>query len=169
MIEMTDKEAFLAAIVDTSDDAIISKTLDGVILTWNKAAEKMYGYSETEAVGKHISLIVPPSKINELLDILARLSRGESIAHHETERKRKDGRTIDISLSTSLMRDKEGKVIGVSVIAHDITEHKQMEERLKQQLKELKEFNALMVGRELKMIELENEIKSLKARANPPV
>ena len=98
MIEMKDKEAFLAAIVDTSDDAIISKTLDGVILTWNKAAEKMYGYSEAEAVGKHISLIVPPSKMNELQDILARLRRGESIAHHETERKRKEIRYCGESL-----------------------------------------------------------------------
>jgi PAS domain S-box-containing protein len=118
----------LAAIVNNSDDAIISKTLDGIITSWNRSAERMFGYTEAEAVGRHITLIIPPDRHPEEDDVLARLRRGETIDHYETLRVRKDGQPIHISLTVSPMRNAAGQLIGASKIARDITERRRAEE-----------------------------------------
>jgi two-component system CheB/CheR fusion protein len=123
--------ARLAAIVESSDDAIVSKTLDGVITSWNRAAERMYGYTAAEAVGRHITLIIPPERWSEEDDVLARLRRGEKIDHFETVREGKDGRRLVVSLTVSPIRDAEGRVIGASKVARDITERKRAEESLR--------------------------------------
>jgi PAS domain S-box-containing protein len=116
---------YLAAIVDSTDDAIISKNLSGIIQTWNKAAERIFGYMAQEAIGQSILLIIPPELHDEEKTILARLGRGERIDHYETVRRRKDGRLIDISLTVSPVRDAKGAIVGASKIARDITEQKQ--------------------------------------------
>jgi PAS domain S-box-containing protein len=118
----------LAEIVDSSDDAIVSKTLNGFITSWNRGAERLFGYSETEAVGQHITMIIPPERLAEEDDILARLRRGEKLDHFETIRQTKDGRRLNISLTVSPIRDTRGRVIGASKIARDITERKLLEE-----------------------------------------
>src|SRR5262249_46296847 len=115
----------LAAIVESSDDAIISKTLDGIIQTWNRAAERLFGYSSAEAVGRSITLIIPPERLDEEGTILERIRSGQRIEHFETVRVTKDGRMVDISLSVSPMRDGSGRIIGASKIARDITERVQ--------------------------------------------
>ena len=120
----------LAAIVDSSDDAIISKTLKGVITSWNAGAERLFGYTAREAIGQHISMIIPFDRLHEEADILARLNRGERIDHFDTIRVRKDGTALDISLSISPVRDSAGNVIGASKIARDVTERKRIEREL---------------------------------------
>ena len=122
----------LAAIIESSDDAIVSKRLDGTVLSWNAAAERIFGYSAEEMVGSSIYLLVPPHLHAEERDILSRISRGEHVAHFETSRVRKDGSPIDVSLSISPIRDSSGQVIGVSSIKRDITQRKQAEEALRQ-------------------------------------
>jgi PAS domain S-box-containing protein len=124
---------YLAAIVESSDDAIISKDLSGVIQSWNTAAERIFGYSAAEAVGQPITLIIPPERRSEEADILARLRRGERVDHFETVRVGKDGRERAISLTVSPIRDAAGKVVGASKIARDITEKKRAEDALAQQ------------------------------------
>jgi PAS domain S-box-containing protein len=119
--------AWLAAIVDSSDDAIVSKTLDGVITTWNRAAERMFGYTAREAVGRHITLIIPAERLAEEDDVLARIRRGETLDHFETVRKTKDGRLLNVALTVSPIRDASGTVAGASKIARDITEYKRAE------------------------------------------
>jgi PAS domain S-box-containing protein len=119
--------ALLAAIVDSSDDAIISKRLDGVITSWNRSAERLFGYTAEEANGKHITLIVPPDRLDEEATILQRLRRGERVDHFETVRVRKDGTYVDISVTISPVRDASGQIIGASKVARDISERKQME------------------------------------------
>jgi PAS domain S-box-containing protein len=114
----------LAAIVESSDDAIISKTLAGVITSWNRGAERIFGYSAEEVVGKHISLLMPPERIEDLTRILERVRRGERVDHYETKRRTKDGRIIDVSLTVSPIRDADGNIIGASKVARDITEQK---------------------------------------------
>lgn len=123
--------SLLAAIVDSSDDAIVSKTLEGFITSWNRGAEKLFGYTAQEAVGQHISLIIPTDRKNEEKAILARLSRGERTDHFDTLRVRKDGTTVDISLTISPVVDAAGKIIGASKIARDISERKQIERALR--------------------------------------
>ena len=127
----------LAAVVDSSEDAIISKTLDGTINTWNRGAEKVFGYSSAEAVGKPMLMLIPPERVNEESEILARIRRGESVEHFETVRVRKDGTKIDISATISPIRDSSGAIVGASKIARDITERKQAEDRLAGQAEEL--------------------------------
>jgi two-component system, chemotaxis family, CheB/CheR fusion protein len=122
--------ARLAAIVESSDDAIISKTLDGVIRTWNAGAERIFGYSAQEAIGRLITLIIPTELLDEEQEILARLSQGQRIEHYETVRLAKDGRRIDVSLTVSPIRDAGGRVIGASKVARDVTERRQAEEAL---------------------------------------
>ena len=119
--------ARLAAIVDSSDDAIISKTIDGVITSWNAGAERMFGHSASEAVGRHITLIIPPDRHAEEEQVLARLRRGERVDHFETVRMRKDGTAVDISLTVSPVRNASGAVVGASKIARDISDRKGME------------------------------------------
>lgn len=124
--------ARLAAIVASSDDAIVSKSLDGIILTWNAGAERLFGYSRAEAVGRSITLIIPPELIEEEHGILERLRRGERVDHFETVRVGKDGRRLDISLSISPIRDIHGQVVGASKVARDITEKKLAEVALRE-------------------------------------
>ncbi len=123
----------LVSIVESSEDAIISKTLDGIITTWNPAAEKLFGYKAAEAIGKSILMLIPPENVNEETSILRSIVRGESIDHYETRRVRKDGRRIDVAVTISPLRDNSGKVVGASKIARDITERKRAEEEIRQQ------------------------------------
>src|SRR5580700_7222621 len=125
--------SLLAAIVDSSDDAILSKKLDGTITSWNQSAERLFGYKTEEAVGQHITLIVPWERRSEEEDILRRLARGKRVDHFETVRKRKDGATLEVSLTISPIRDAAGRVIGASKVARDITERKQAERALSEQ------------------------------------
>jgi PAS domain S-box-containing protein len=120
----------LASIVDSSDDAIVSKTLEGVITSWNAGAERLFGYTAKEAIGQHISMIIPLDRHDEETSILARLNRGERIDHFDTIRLRKDGTALDISLSISPVRDSAGKIIGASKIARDISGRKRIEREL---------------------------------------
>ena len=122
----------LVAIVDSSDDAIISKTLDGTISAWNRGAEKVFGYSASETVGKPMRMLLPPERIEEESDILARMRRGESVEHFDTVRVRKDGTRIDVSVTISPIRDGNGTIVGASKIARDITERKFKEEALRE-------------------------------------
>jgi PAS domain S-box-containing protein len=122
----------LAAIVESSDDAIIGKTLEGIITSWNAAAVRMYGYEAEEAVGRHISLVVPPERMEELADIMSKLKRGERIEHHETLRVRKDGARLKVAVTISPVRNASGRVVGASTIARDITEQKLADERLRE-------------------------------------
>ena len=112
---------YFAAIVESSDDAILSKNTEGIITSWNPAAERMYGYSAEEAIGTHISILIPKSRAGEERQILDRILRGEHVDHYETDRVRKDGREIKVSLSVSPVRGADGKVESASVIARDIT------------------------------------------------
>jgi len=122
--KMEESDIGLAAIVNTSVEGIIGKTSDGDVISWNKGAENIYGYTENEMQGKNISLLAPPGYKEEIFDQLKKLKAGELIVNHETKRIRKDGVIIDISLSLSSIKDKEGNVYGVSAIMHDITEQK---------------------------------------------
>jgi PAS domain S-box-containing protein len=114
----------LASIVESSDDAIVSKSLDGIIASWNKAAERVFGYSAHEAIGQPITLVIPEDRQSEEREILTRIRRGERIDHFETIRQRKNGSLIDISLTVSPIRDANGAIVGASKIARDITEQK---------------------------------------------
>jgi PAS domain S-box-containing protein len=127
-----EQQARLAAIVESSDDAIVSKTLDGVIRTWNAGAERIFGYTRQEAVGRPITLIIPPERHDEERMILDRLRRGERIEHYETVRVAKDGRRLDVSLTVSPLLDSAGLVIGASKVARDVTDRKRAAERLRE-------------------------------------
>ena len=120
----------LASIVDSSEDAIVSKTLEGVITSWNAGAERLFGYTSDEAIGQNISIIIPLNRRDEETSILARLRRGERIEHFDTIRVRKDGTQIEISLTISPVRDASGKIIGASKIARDISGRKRVEREL---------------------------------------
>jgi PAS domain S-box-containing protein len=121
-------QAFLAAIVESSDDAIVSKTLDGIIRSWNAGAERLFGYPAEEAVGQSITLIIPPERQDEEHEILARIRSGERVEHYETVRVSKQGRRIDISLTVSPVRDTAGHIVGASKVARDITDRKRSED-----------------------------------------
>jgi PAS domain S-box-containing protein len=120
---------FLAAVVESSDDAIVSKDLNGIIATFNRGAERLFGYQAEEVVGKPVTILIPPDRQHEQLEILARLRRGEGI-ECETVRLRKDGTLVDISLTVSPLKDDRGEIIGASKIARDITERKRNDERI---------------------------------------
>lgn len=120
----------LAEIVQASDDAILSKSLEGTILTWNRGAERIFGYQEAEAVGRHISLLIPEDRLAEEDGIIAHLRAGHEIHHFETRRRRKDGREIDVSITISPLRDAEGNVVGASKIVRDVSDKKEAEARL---------------------------------------
>jgi PAS domain S-box-containing protein len=124
-------QARLAAIVETSDDAIISKDLDSIIRSWNAGARRLFGYTAEEAIGQPITMLMPPDRIDEEAGILWRIGRGESIDHYETVRRRKDGTLVTISLTVSPIIDEQGRVVGASKIARDITGRKHTEEALR--------------------------------------
>ncbi len=121
----------LAAIVESSDDAILGTTLEGIITSWNRGAERIYGYPEEEVVGRPISMLVPPERAEEIPAILQKVRRGERVDNYETVRVRKDGGRIDVSITVSPIRDSKGNVVGVSTVARDVTERKQAEEEIR--------------------------------------
>jgi PAS domain S-box-containing protein len=125
-----DMRAKLAAIVESSDDAIMSETLDGIITSWNLGAQKVYDYSAAEAIGQSVSILMPPDRPNELVEILSRLKQGEKVEHFETVRIKKNGGMLDVSITISPIKDAAGRMVGYSTITRDITERKQAEERL---------------------------------------
>jgi PAS domain S-box-containing protein len=125
---VSDSRALLAAIVDSSDDAIVSKNLDGVITSWNSGAERIFGYSADEAIGQHITLIIPENRRDEETLIISRIRQGERVDHYETLRRRKDGTLVPISLTVSPIFGKGGRIIGASKIARDISERRRLEE-----------------------------------------
>jgi PAS domain S-box-containing protein len=131
----------LAAIIESSDDAIISKTLDGVITSWNHSAQMMFGYSAEEAIGKNITLIIPPDRLQEENLIISKVRSGEKIDHFETIRHTKYGSEIYISLTVSPIKDSKGRIIGASKIARDISRQKQDEESLRRLYNEVKSLN----------------------------
>ncbi len=124
----------LSAVVESSDDAIISKTLEGTITSWNRGAERVFGYSSAEALGKSMRMLLPTDHAKEESDILASVGRGESVNHFETVRVRKDGKKIDVSVTISPIKNSSGAIVGASKIARDITEHKRAERALKKSL-----------------------------------
>lgn len=134
-------EAMLAAIVASSDDAIISKNLDGIISTWNDAAEMMYGYTAAEVIGKHITIIIPEDRLDEETIIINKIRAGERIEHFETLRQTKDGDLVPVSLTISPIKDSRGTIIGASKIARDITRLKTAEEMLKSYAEKLHVLN----------------------------
>lgn len=140
------ERAMLAAIVESSDDAIITKTFDGIIRSWNKGAQRLFGYSEEEAIGRPITMLIPPDRIAEEHEILQRLQRGESIDHYETVRVAKTGAPLDISLTISPMRDRAGNLIGASKIARDITDRKHSENALRESERRFASFMRCLPG-----------------------
>lgn len=119
-----EEERRLASIIESSDDAIISKDLDGIITSWNRGAERLYGYTAAEAIGQSVMILIPPDRADEEPGIIQRIRRGERIDHYETVRRRKDGSLVDISLTVSPIKGENGRIIGASKIARDITERR---------------------------------------------
>ena len=128
----------MAAIVESSDDAIISKGLDGIIRSWNHGAERIFGYSAEEAVGRHVSILIPADRLDEEPGIIGRIRQGERVDHYETIRQRKDGSLLNISLTISPVKNASGQIIGASKIARDITDRKRAQETRELLLHEIK-------------------------------
>ena len=143
-----DSTGLLASIVDSSDDAIISKNLDGTITSWNKGAHRIFGYTAEEAVGQHITLIIPEARRNEETHILEKLRRGERVEHFETVRVSKYGRPLDISLSISPLKDASGRVVGSSKVARDITERKRVAQEMSERAQLLDLSNDAIIVRD---------------------
>ena len=143
LVDLTDRSIAdeaaqrLAAIVESSDDAILAKDLNGTIISWNAGAERLFGYTADEAIGRPVIMLIPADRNDEEPNILARIRRGERIDHYETVRQRKDGTLIDISLSVSPVRNRAGRIIGASKIARDITERRRAEEQQQLLLREM--------------------------------
>ena len=144
MSQPVDPSARLAAIIESSDDAIISKDLNGVIQTWNRGAERMFGYTEDEAIGRPITMIIPPERLQEETEVLTRVRAGLSVEHFETVRRRKDGSPIHISLTVSPVRGPGGEIIGASKIARDITEQQRLREAARESNRMKDEFLAVL-------------------------
>jgi PAS domain S-box-containing protein len=175
-MEMERLTGLLAAIVDSSDDAIISKNLDGIITSWNQGAERIFGFTAQEAIGKSITLIIPSDRRDEEVKILERLKKGERIDHFETVRLRNDGKRLDISITISPVKDRAGRIVGASKVARDITEKKQVERTLleneeclrmlasglenevQKRTRELDQRNAEALGQAGKVQELSNRL-----------
>ena len=138
-----DEEAqrYLAAIVESSDDAIIGKTMDGIVTSWNRGAERMYGYTAEEMVGRPVSILVPPDMENDIPEIMDRLRQGERVENQLSRRQRKDGVVLDVALTISPVRDERGRVIGASTIARDVTEQVRAEAALRAAKREAEAAN----------------------------
>ena len=132
----------LAAIVESSDDAILSKDLNGIIQSWNRGAERIFGYTADEIVGKHISTLAVPDHTDEFPDILDRIRRGERVDHYETRRRAKDGTIVQVSLTVSPVRDATGRIVGASKVARDITERERQEQAVREANAALIQSNA---------------------------
>jgi two-component system sensor histidine kinase UhpB len=146
--------AWLAAIVESSGDAIITKDLNGTIQTWNAGAELVFGYTAEEAIGQPVTMLMPEDRVNEEPGILARIRRGEYVSHYQTVRRRKDGKLIDISLNVSPVRDADGNIVAASKIARDITEHNRLqaaerEAEIARRLLETQESERRRIARDL--------------------
>jgi len=138
--KLKDPSLLLQAIVDSSEDAIISKDLNGIITSWNKGAERLFGYTADEAIGQPVTMLMPPDRIDEETGILARIRRGERVEHFETIRRRKDGRLLDISLTISPVKDVDGTIVGASKIARNITERKRVDAEIRRANRDLEQF-----------------------------
>ncbi|NTI30938.1 PAS domain S-box protein, partial [Rhizobium rhizogenes] len=164
LVDLTDRASVeeaaqrFAAIVESSDDAILAKDLNGKIVSWNRGAERLYGYTAQEAIGQPVLMLIPLDRQNEEPELLARIRRGERIDHYETIRRRKDGSLVEISLSVSPIKNREGRVIGVSKIARDITERRRAEEQQHLLIRE-------MDHRVKNLFSLASSVVSLSARA----
>lgn len=145
----------LAAIVESSDDMIVSKTLEGIITSWNRGAEKLLGYSAQEMLGRHVSCIMPPDQPEDFEKILSKIRAGESVDHYETRRRRKDGTIVDVSLSVSPLRNADGEIIGASKIGRDITQQKLIEAERREADRRKDEFLAMLAH------ELRNPLASI--------
>jgi PAS domain S-box-containing protein len=128
--ESAERFLWFASIVESSDDAIITKNLDGIITSWNRSAERLFGYTAEEVIGNSITILIPPERHNEEPTILDRVRRGERIEHYETVRQRKDGSLIDIAITVCPVKNAQGKIIGASKIARDITERKRRDDHI---------------------------------------
>lgn len=161
--------AHLAAIVESSDDAIVSKSLEGIIRSWNSGAQRLFGYSPAEAIGNSITLIIPPDRLDEEREILARISRGERVDHFETVRVARDGRLIDISLTISPVRDSSGRIVGASKVARDITDRRHAEAARIEADKRKDQFIALL-AHELRnpLAPLRNGLQVIKLAGHDP-
>jgi len=137
-------QTLLAAIVESSDDAIVGKTTEGIILTWNKAAERLFGYRAEEAVGRPITIVIPPDRLDEERRILANILRGERMTHYETVRMTRDGRRFHVSLTISPIRDASGRIVGASKVARDISAQKKAEQDLREADRKKDEFLAML-------------------------
>ena len=153
----------LASIVKSSGDAIIGKTLQGVVTSWNRGAEQLFGYTADEIIGKSIALIIPPDRQQEPPEILARITVGETVQHYETTRVRKDGTYREVSITVSPIRDSKGKIIAASTITHDITEQKRMIEELATRTHELEGSNEELATRS-RELESSNEELAIRSR-----
>ena len=165
-LQAVEEQRELINIINSSDDAIIVKKLNGTIESWNKGAEKLYGYKADEIIGKNISEIVPEDKKEELTNVLEQIAAGKKVNIIDTTRIKKDGKVINVSLSISPILDEQNKIIGVSSIARDISDRLRAKSEIEEKLHDQERLNRLMVGRELKMIELKKEIIELKSRHN---
>ena len=145
---------WLASIVESSDDAIVSKNLDGIIRSWNKGAERIFGYSAGAAIGQPITLVIPDDRHSEEREILTRIRRGERIDHFETVRQTKHGSLIDVSLTISPVKDANGKIVGASKIARDITEQKRNQEMIKTLAREAEHRSKNMLSSVLAAVNL---------------
>jgi len=128
--KLEDRQALFVSIVNSSDDAILSKTLEGTITSWNPGAQKLFGYSPEEVIGKNVSILIPPDRLNEEPEIIKKIKSGESVDHYETQRMRRDGSLVYISLTVSPIKDNQGNIIGASKISRDISERKVSAEKL---------------------------------------
>ena len=139
-----DTEARLAAIVSSSDDAIIGKDLNGTIQSWNRGAEKVFGYTAEEAIGKNITIVIPEDRLGEETEVLRRIRAGVPVDHFETIRRRKNGELINISLTVSPIRDSTGRIIGASKIARDVTAQRRLQDQFEQASRMKDEFLAVL-------------------------
>jgi PAS domain S-box-containing protein len=150
----------LASIVESSDDVIVSKNLDGIISSWNKAAERVFGYSAREAIGQPITIVIPENRHSEERDILSRIRRGERIDHFETVRRRRDGSLIIVSLTVSPVKDANGKIVGASKIARDVTEQKRSQELITTLAREAEHRSKNLLSNVIAMVNLSQEKSS---------
>jgi len=146
----------LALIVESSDDAIVSKSLDGIIMSWNQGAQRIFGYTPEEAIGRSITIVIPHDRQNEEIEILNRIRRGERIEHFETVRQRKDGSLIVVSLTVSPVKNADGRIIGASKIARDITEQKRSREQITTLAREAEHRSKNLLASVLAIVNLSN-------------